>query len=134
VREYIVPTLDARRSGFFGVAGRERTPLEDLESKIAEFSRSRSRFTDVSSSNGSDDIGRDLQSVVDKLKDRLAANSPEYKALVVINGAGLRDCTRCVRELETRLAGNPSYVLLKKLEELHGLSQQVSSRLASSRS
>lgn len=53
------------------------------------------------------------QSVEDALRRSLSA----YQILRQLEESGLKDCARCTRELETRLAANPHYVVLRKIAE-----------------
>jgi hypothetical protein len=51
------------------------------------------------------------------VEDALRRSSSAYQILRQLEESGLKDCARCTRELETRLAGNPHYVVLRKLAE-----------------
>jgi hypothetical protein len=47
----------------------------------------------------------------------LRRSSSTYQLLRQLEESGLKDCARCTRELEARLAGNPHYIVLCKLDE-----------------
>jgi hypothetical protein len=49
--------------------------------------------------------------------DALTRSSSTYQLLRQLEDSGLKDCARCTHELEARLACNPHYVVLRKLDE-----------------
>jgi hypothetical protein len=51
----------------------------------------------------------------------LKRSSSVYQILQQLEESGLKDCARCTHELEARLAGNPHYVVLRKIEEAEKL-------------
>ena len=51
------------------------------------------------------------------VEDALKRSSSAYQILRQLEDSGLKDCARCTRELESRLAGNPHYVVLAKIAE-----------------
>lgn len=51
------------------------------------------------------------------VEDALRRSSSAYQILRQLEDSGLKDCARCTRELESRLAGNPHYVVLAKIAE-----------------
>jgi hypothetical protein len=53
--------------------------------------------------------------------DALRRSSSTYKLLQQLEESGLKDCARCTRELEARLAGNPHYLVLRKIAEAEKL-------------
>ena len=60
-----------------------------------------------------DRLGEFKRSVEEALK----RSSSAYQILRQLEDSGLKDCARCTRELEQRLAGNPHYVVLAKIAE-----------------
>ena len=65
----------------------------------------------------------DLDAVIRELSDlRMAvrhafvAASPEYQLLLELSDTGLRDCAKCVRELEARAAQHPYNKMLAKID------------------
>ena len=55
----------------------------------------------------------------------LHRSSSAYQILHQIHDSGLRDCVKCTREIENRLASNPHYQVLGKLLEAERLLTQV---------
>ena len=51
------------------------------------------------------------------VEEALKRSSSAYQILRQLEDSGLKDCARCTRELEQRLAGNPHYVVLAKIAE-----------------
>ena len=49
--------------------------------------------------------------------EALRRSSSVYQILRQLEDSGLKDCAKCTRELEARLAGNPHYVVLGKIAE-----------------
>jgi hypothetical protein len=60
-------------------------------------------------------LGR-LAEFKQSVEDALRRSSSAYH-LRQLEESGLKDCARCTRELETRLAANPHYVVLRKIAE-----------------
>lgn len=58
----------------------------------------------------------------------LQRSSSSYQVLRQLEDSGLKDCARCTRELEQRLAGNPHYVVLSKITEAERLVSQLTAR------
>ena len=52
-------------------------------------------------------------------------SSSVYQILQQLEESGLKDCARCTRELETRLASNPHYVVLRKIAEAEKLVSEL---------
>ena len=64
------------------------------------------------------------------VEDALRRSSSAYQILHQLEESGLKDCARCTRELETRLAGNPHYVVLRKIAEAEkAVSELTAARL-----
>jgi hypothetical protein len=61
-------------------------------------------------------LGR-LAEFKQSVEEALRRSSSVYQILRQLEESGLKDCARCTRELETRLAGNPHYVVLCKIAE-----------------
>jgi hypothetical protein len=57
--------------------------------------------------------------------DALRRSSSAYQILRQLEESGLKDCARCTRELETRLASNPHYVVLRKIAEAEKLVSEL---------
>ena len=65
-------------------------------------------------------LGR-LEEFKRSVEDALRRSSSAYQILRQLEESGLKDCARCTRELEARLAGNPHYVVLRKIAEAEKL-------------
>jgi hypothetical protein len=61
-------------------------------------------------------LGR-LAEFKQSVEDALRRSSSAYQILRQLEESGLKDCARCTREMETSLAGNPHYVVLRKIAE-----------------
>jgi hypothetical protein len=59
------------------------------------------------------------------VEEALRRSSSAYQILHQLEESGLKDCARCTRELETRLAGNPHYVVLRKIAEAEKLVSEL---------
>jgi hypothetical protein len=59
------------------------------------------------------------------VEDALRRSSSVYQILQQLEENGLTDCARCTQELETRLAGNPHYVVLCKIAEAEKLVSEL---------
>jgi hypothetical protein len=55
------------------------------------------------------------------VEEALERSSNAYRIMRQLETSGLKDCARCTQELEERLARNPHYALLGKLDEAHKL-------------
>ena len=66
-------------------------------------------------------LGEFRQSV----EDALRRSSSVYQILQQLEESGLKDCAHCTRELETRLASNPHYVVLRKIAEAEKLVSEL---------
>ncbi len=55
------------------------------------------------------------------VEEALKRSSSAYQILQQLEESGLKDCARCTRELEGRLAGNPHYAVLRKIAEAEKL-------------
>lgn len=56
----------------------------------------------------------------------LRRSSSAYQLLRQLEESGLKDCARCTHELEARLAGNPHFVVLRKIAEAEKAVAQLS--------
>jgi hypothetical protein len=59
------------------------------------------------------------------VEDALKRSSSAFQILQQLEESGLKDCARCTRELETRLAANPHYVVLRKIAEAEKLVSEL---------
>jgi hypothetical protein len=79
------------------------------------------RLTELLSQETPDDLLQRLGEFKRSVHAALARSSTAYQILRQLEDSGLRDCARCTRELEERLAGNPHYLVLGKIEEAEKL-------------
>ena len=59
------------------------------------------------------------------VEDALRRSSSAYHILRQLEESGLKDCARCTRELEAKLAGNPHYLVLSKIAEAEKLVSEL---------
>ena len=59
------------------------------------------------------------------VEEALRRSSSAYHILRQLEESGLKDCARCTRELEERLAANPHYVVLAKIAEAEKLVSEL---------
>ena len=89
------------------------------------------RLDHLGSFAGDDSPERLLQQLAEfkrAVHTSLQRSSSAYQILHQIEDSGLRDCVKCTREIEARLAANPHYLVLGKLLEAERLLTQVASR------
>jgi hypothetical protein len=68
-----------------------------------------------------DDLLGRLTEFKRSVEDALRRSSSAFHILRQLEESGLKDCARCTRELEARLAGNPHYLVLAKISEAEKL-------------
>lgn len=68
-----------------------------------------------------EDLLKRVKSFKRSVEDALARSSSAFQILRQLETSGLKDCARCTRELEDRLAKNPHYQVLNKLAEAEEL-------------
>jgi len=88
------------------------------------------RLSEILSQETPDELLARLGEFKRSVEDALKRSSSAFQILRQLEESGLRDCARCTHELEERLAGNPHYLVLAKIEEAEKLvSQMVAVRL-----
>ena len=63
-----------------------------------------------------DSVIRELSDLRMAVRHAFVAASPEYQLLLELSETGLRDCAKCVRELEARAAQHPYNKMLGKID------------------
>ena len=63
-----------------------------------------------------DSVIRDIADLRVSIRHAFVAASPEYQLLIELSENGLRDCAKCVRELEARAAQHPYNKMLTKID------------------
>ena len=77
----------------------------------------RSRLTELMGAESPERLVQRLGDFKRSVRETLIASSSAFAILDQLADSGLRDCAKCTHELENRLAGNPHYMVLAKLEE-----------------
>ena len=77
----------------------------------------RSRLGDLMGEESPERLRQRLAEFRRTVRETLIATSSAYAVLDQLSQSGLRDCAKCTREIEARLANNPHYIVLEKLEE-----------------
>ena len=80
----------------------EARPLEPRPARPAELSL--------------DAVIRELSDLRMAVRHAFVNASPEYQLLLELSDTGLRDCAKCVRELEARAAQHPYNKMLAKID------------------
>jgi hypothetical protein len=89
-----------------------------INGEIASFG---ARLTELLAQETPHDLLGRLGDFRRSVEDALRRSSTTYRLLQQLEESGLTDCARCTRELEARLAGNPHYVVLRKIAEAEKL-------------
>jgi hypothetical protein len=63
-----------------------------------------------------DTVIRDIADLRIAVRHAFIEASPEYQLLIELSDNGLRDCAKCVRELEARAAQHPYNKMLTKID------------------
>ena len=88
------------------------------------------RLSELLAQETPDDLLGRLAVFKRSVEDALRRSSSAYNILRQLEESGLKDCARCTRELEARLAANPHYLVLSKIVEAEKLvSEATSARL-----
>jgi hypothetical protein len=103
---------------------RSRTPISG---EIASFG---ARLTELLAQETPQDLLGRLGDFKRSVDLALRRSSSVYQILQQLEESGLKDCARCTQELEARLARNPHYVVLRKIEEAEKLVAEVTASRA----
>jgi hypothetical protein len=79
------------------------------------------RLSELLAQETPDDLRGRLAVFKRSVEDALRRSSSAYHILRQLEESGLKDCARCTRELEARLAANPHYLVLSKITEAEKL-------------
>lgn len=82
------------------------------------------RLSELLAEETPEDLLRRLQTFKRSVEESLARSSSAFQILRQLESSGLKDCARCTKELEERLANNPHYNVLSKLSEAEQLLAQ----------
>ncbi len=97
-------------------------PGANVNIEVARFGARLSEL--LSQETPSDLLGR-LGEFKRSVEVALQRSSSAYQILRQLEESGLKDCARCTRELEQRLAVNPHYVVLAKIAEAEKLVSEL---------
>lgn len=75
------------------------------------------RLSELLAEETPEDLLRRLRDFKRSVEESLARSSSAFQILRQLEGSGLKDCARCTKELEERLANNPHFNVLRKLSE-----------------
>lgn len=84
------------------------------------------RLSELLAEETPEDLLRRLQAFKRSVEDSLSRSSSAFQILRQLEGSGLKDCARCTKELEERLANNPHFNVLRKLNEAEQVLAQFS--------
>ena len=74
-----------------------------------------------------DSVIRDIADLRIAIRHAFIAASPEYQLLIELSENGLRDCAKCVRELEARAAQHPYNKMLTKVDAAYDAAVRTTS-------
>jgi hypothetical protein len=97
---------------------RPRWPIPSLNGEAASLG---ARLSELLAQETPDDLLGRLAVFKQSVEEALRRSSSAYHILRQLEESGLKDCARCTRELEARLAGNPHYLVLSKIAEAEKL-------------
>jgi hypothetical protein len=79
------------------------------------------RLSEILAQETPDDLLSRLAMFRKSVEEALRRSSSAFHILRQLEESGLKDCARCTRELEARLANNPHYLVLGKIAEAEKL-------------
>jgi hypothetical protein len=94
----------------------------------ADLVRFGARLSELLSQETPDDLLNRLAEFRRSVELALERSSSAYQVLRQLEDSGLKDCARCSRELEARLAGNAHYIVLSKIAEAERLVSEATAR------
>jgi hypothetical protein len=83
------------------------------------------RLSELLAQETPDDLLNRLAVFRKSVEDALRRSSSAFHILRQLEESGLKDCARCTRELEARLANNPHYLVLGKIAEAEKLVSEL---------
>lgn len=122
---------DGRRDGAERLwRGQTRSHLQTIEGTAFDVDNEAislgARLSELLAEETPEDLLRRLQAFKRSVEDSLSRSSSAFQILRQLEGSGLKDCARCTKELEERLANNPHFNVLRKLDEAEQLLAQFS--------
>jgi hypothetical protein len=72
-----------------------------------------------------DSVVRDIADLRIAVRHAFIGASPEYQLLIELSDNGLRDCAKCVRELEARAAQHPYNKMLTKIDAAYDAAMRM---------
>ena len=75
------------------------------------------RLSELLAEETPEELLRRLKDFKRSVEEALSRSSSAFQILRQLEGSGLKDCARCTKELEERLANNPHFNVLRKLSE-----------------
>jgi hypothetical protein len=90
-----------------------------------EAARLGARLSELLAQETPDDLLERLGQFKRSVEVALRRSSSAFHILRQLEESGLKDCARCTRELEARLAGNPHYLVLAKIAEAEKLVAEI---------
>jgi hypothetical protein len=90
--------------------------------EIASFG---ARLSQVLAQESPEDLLGRLGEFKRSVQETLRRSSSAYQILQQLEESDLKDCAPCTRELESRLTGNPHYVVLCKISEAEKLISEL---------
>ena len=99
-----------------------RWPIPPVNGEAANLG---TRLSELLAQETPDDLLGRLAEFKQSVEDALRRSSSAYHILRQLEESGLKDCARCARELEGRLAGNPHYLVLSKIAEAEKLVSEL---------
>jgi hypothetical protein len=88
----------------------------------------RSRLTELMGEQTPEQLAQRLSEFKRSVHQTLIASSSAFAILDQLADSGLKDCAKCTHELQSRLATNPHYLVLGKLQEAEQLLAQIGDR------
>jgi hypothetical protein len=116
---------------------RKRVPVTDLSSRILDLAAERENrlIADLRSDpkplspaaaqrQAKPTLAHQILELRQRISAELARSSKDYEILSQLDEHDLRECARCTKELERRLAADPRYLVLQKLDETYALAKR----------
>ena len=107
-------------------------PLNDpamlLTPDMLGVSRPKSAFERLFEAQPEAKLAADVAGFRDGIASALYEQSQDYRTLCSLTHSGLVACDDIVAELRRRLAGNPHYEVLRKLDEAHAVASAATGR------
>jgi hypothetical protein len=102
--------------------GSSRWPIPPVNGEAASLG---ARLSELLAQETPEDLLGRLTAFKRSVEEALRRSSSAYHILRQLEESGLKDCARCTRELEARLAGNPHYLVLAKIAEAEKLVSEL---------